>query len=643
MMRRLILIIAVAACAAAAAASAAGAGSDAPRVTEANGSSFPGRAYVLSLPRGMQLAPGSVHVYENGQPVNDLTVTPVEQSKPQQFAALLAIDSSTSMEGRPETAAFAAARAFASQRQPHQQLGVLTYNRATTVILPFTTDSGKIAAALSQQPRFVYGTYIYDAVVQGINLLKASHISAGTIVLLSDGQEAPAPNNKVAHQTEATAAAAARTAHVRVFTVGLRSRLAKLGTLRLLARDTGGRYLEARSVGELTQIYNELGSQLASEYLLHYRSLAGPGKAINVTVKVDGLSGLATTGYETPKLAIAKPLPRAPYHISVANRIWTSVITTAIVGLIVAALVGAGAVALVSSPGKGTVRQRLAEFVSVPSAIKDSSRRPTAQVTAKMLEGTHSLLRDATWWQKFRWELEIAAISMPAEQIVALSLLGSLMALVILKFLTGSWLFAIGVSLMIPFGARAYVKRELNRRRLRFAEQLADNLQVLASALRAGHSFIGALSVVVNDAAEPARSEFQRVIADEQLGVSVEQALRTVVERMDNRELEQVALVAALQSETGGNTAEVLDRVTNTIRERFELRRTVRTLTTQGRMSRWVLTFLPISLFLLVNLINPGYMHVLYTSSTGKVFLILAVIFITAGSLIIRRIVNIKV
>ncbi len=101
---------------------------------------------------------------------------------------------------------------------------------------------------------------------------------------------------------------------------------------------------------------------------------------------------------------------------------------------------------------------------------------------------------------------------------------------------------------------------------------MPDNLQVLASALRAGHSFVGALAVVANDAPEPARSEFQRVVGDEQLGVPIDQALHVVVERMESRELEQVALVAALQRETGGNTAEVLDRVTATIRERFELR-----------------------------------------------------------------------
>ena len=86
----------------------------------------------------------------------------------------------------------------------------------------------------------------------------------------------------------------------------------------------------------------------------------------------------------------------------------------------------------------------------------------------------------------------------------------------------------------------------------------------------------------MDDAPEPSRTEFRHVVSDEQLGIPLDESLETVVKRMKSRELEQVALVAALQRESGGNTAEVLDRVSDTIRERAELRRTVRTLTAQG-------------------------------------------------------------
>jgi tight adherence protein B len=253
------------------------------------------------------------------------------------------------------------------------------------------------------------------------------------------------------------------------------------------------------------------------------------------------------------------------------------------------------------------------------------------------------MLRASGWWQKFKWENEIAKVSMPPEQIMVLTGVGSFLALLLIKFVSGSLLLGIIIALAIPFCVRFVLKRQLAQQRKLFSEQLPDNLQVLASALRAGHSFIGALSVVVNDAPEPARSEFQRVVADEQLGVPIDNALRVVVERMQSRELEQVALVGALQRETGGNTAEVLDQVTDTIRERFELQRTVQTLTAQGRMSRWVLTALPLFLLLVITVINPGYMSVMYDSTGGRVVLVISGISVICGSFVIKRIVNIKV
>jgi tight adherence protein B len=614
-----------------------------PRVTEATGTGFPARSYILTLPHGMKLKDGAVHVFENGQSVADLTVTPVGESTSKQFGAVLVVDASTSMEGKPERAAFLAARAFAAQRKGQEQLALVTYNIAPTVVLPFTTEQAQIDAALSKQPPFLFGTHIYDAITHSLDMLRTAHINAGTIVVLSDGQEHAGPNDTATHETLEGAASAARAAHVRVFAVGLKSRVSKLGALRKLARDTGGRYFETTSIRELSGIYKQLGSSLASEYLLRYRSLAAPDKHIAVTVRIDGLNAVARAEYQTPALAVSTRAPAAPYKPSAIDRFLSSAATMTLVGLIVAGLIGFGAASLVSRPQQGTVRRRLAEFVSVPAAMRDTSRRPTAQLTEKMLEGTESMLRGSTRWQRFKWELGIAGITMPSEQIVALSVIGSLVAALVINVVSGSLIVALFVALAIPFAVRSVVKKRLAKQRKLFAEQLGDNLQVLASALRAGHSFIGALAVVANDAAEPSRSEFQRVIGDEQLGVPIDQALHVVVERMESRELEQVALVAALQREAGGNTAEVLDRVTATIRERFELRRTVQTLTAQGRMSRWVLTLLPVFLLLAITLINPGYMNVMYDSSFGRVLLILAAISIASGSLVIKRIVNIRV
>jgi tight adherence protein B len=207
-------------------------------------------------------------------------------------------------------------------------------------------------------------------------------------------------------------------------------------------------------------------------------------------------------------------------------------------------------------------------------------------------------------------------------------------------FVAGVFAF---LGLAIPFIVRAVIAYKIERKRRAFAEQLPDNLDVVASGLRAGHSLVGGLSLVVNDAAEPSRTEFRSVVADEQLGVPLEDALMTVARRMKSRDVEQVALVSALQRETGSNSAEVLDRVIENIRERQGLRRLVRTLTAQGRLSRWVVSLLPVGLLLAISAINPTYMKPLFTHTSGRIVLVIGLLMIVAGSVVIKKIVDIKI
>jgi tight adherence protein B len=148
---------------------------------------------------------------------------------------------------------------------------------------------------------------------------------------------------------------------------------------------------------------------------------------------------------------------------------------------------------------------------------------------------------------------------------------------------------------------------------------------------------------VVENVQEPARSELRRVVHDDQLGVLPEVAIRRMQQRMVNRDLEQVALLAELQRTSGGNSAEVLDTVVETIRQRSELRRLVRTLTAQGRMARWILTALPVVLAAFLWLMQPDIMRSFFSSGGGQVALVVAVLMLAAGSAVIQRIIDIDV
>jgi tight adherence protein B len=601
------------------------------RLVEAGGVEFPERAFVLSLPEKKRLTEERLTLRENGVIVSDFSLTPVGEGKGPAAGVVLLIDASESMTGAPIRNAMAAARAFAAQRRPSQRLAVLAYNADTETVLPFTTDQGEIEGALAGTPHIQYFTRMYEAIDRAISLIREEHLSPGSIVLLSDGQEVGSLSSPDA------AIAKALEARIRVFSVGLRSRYYDAKTLNALATRTGGRYREASSPKALKAIYSELGSQLAREYSLRYESTAAAGQEVRVAIRIEGVPGLVVSGYNTPDVARDAPEPFRP---SFAGRVLQSPLTMLLVALMAAALFGLAVLAVVRPRGR-TLRRRMAEFVSVQTAAADADT-PKGRITSRVLVGAERSLEATRWWGRFKETVELAEIRMPAFQIALWTGVATLLVMWLLALITGSALFAV-FGLGVPFLVRSVIRRKLERKRREFGEQLPDNLQVLASALRAGHSLVGALSVVIDDADEPSKSEFRRVVADEQLGVPLEDAIRTVVKRMDNDDLEQVALVAALQRRTGGNMAEVLERVTETIRERFELRRMVRTLTAQGRMARWIVSALPVMLLVAISVVSPGYVDPLLSSGGGQFALAFAAVMVIAGSLVIKRIVNIKV
>jgi tight adherence protein B len=592
-------------------------------------SKFPERSFILTFPRDVALERTALRVYENGEPIDRVALTPANAVVGARIGTVLVVDASDSMEGQPIMGAVAAARAFVAQRNPDQALAIVTFNSRSQVRLPFTTNSGRINSALATVPELERGTNLYDAVEKALGLISNARRTRASIVVLSDGADTGSAASLAA------VTARARAARVRLFTVGLASKQFDPETLQMMASETRGTYAQASSPADLERIFDSLGYRLANEYLLQYKSFAGPNERVRVTVTVAGIEGAGRAAYRSPKLAVPPPPAFTP---SAVDKVIQSPLTMLLLAALVAALFGLAASSMIKPRSSG-VRKRLGAFVAV--ADPAAAKRQTSALSEKVLSGTERSLQKTRWWTAFKQELEIGEIRLPAEQIVVLTVLGTLVAAWLLMIFAGT-IFVV-VAIAVPLLVRAFVRLRAERQRRAFADQLPDNLQVLSSALRAGHSLIGALSVVVDDAPEPSRREFRRVVNDEQLGVPLETAITSVAARMRNRDLEQVALVAGLQRETGGNSAEVLDRVAETVRERAALRRLVRTLTAQGRMARWIVSAIPVLLVVIISFLNPEYMKPLFSRTAGQILLVLASLMVISGSLVIKKIINIKV
>jgi tight adherence protein B len=597
-----------------------------PTLVEAKGPGFPTRSYVLKLPSSERLTSNDVTVTENGQaPLPGTTkLVPASQASGKTFGVVLVGDASYSMQGAPLAAALTAEQTFADQRNPKEQLGLIYFNHTTKVPLELTNDKSTIHDALIQSPKVATGTYIYDAVARAEAMLKDAKISSGSIVVLSDGA-----NTGGTHTLDGVAQAA-RAAHIQIYTIGLKDQTYKPDTLKALAAAGGGQYAEANAQN-LAPLFDQLSQQISSEYLLQWTSPTALGKKARVKVKVSGV-GTARTSYETPPVAASVTTP-APYEPSIGDRILSSTITVILLALFGAAVVALLVIGLLQ-PKRSTLPARMADFVSIRSLQRDKGE--AADQAAEDAPEEHG------WWSRFEETLEIAEIKVEPEWIVAGTIAATGLTFLLIYVATNSWWWAL-LAFVIPYLSREWVLRTLARRRNKFAEQLPDALQVIGSALRSGHSFAGALAVVVESASEPMKSEMQRVVADEQLGIPVQDSLNVVAKRMASRDVEQLALVAQLQRDAGGDAAEVIDTVAATVRERFDLKRLIATLTMQGRMSRWIVSAVPIVVVLAVRLENPHYFHPLTSTLGGRIVLILAAAWAIAGSFVIKRIVEIEV
>jgi tight adherence protein B len=623
--RRLAIVIAGIAAALVSAAVATGSGpspSAGVQITPVLRVPFPDRKYLVDLPKEAAVHASAVQLTENGIGIGDFAFAPLSTSG-LRFGAVLAVDSSDSMSGAPFAGALAAARNFVAHSGASEQVGILTFNSRIHVLHTPTVAKADLERVLARPQAVAFGTHIYDAVDAALAVLRSAKVSSGVIVLLSDGSDVGST------ATLAAAITRASRQHVRVFTVGLRSGAYDPKTLRSLAGGTGGSYAEAASPSQLASIYDALSTRLASEYVLEYRSLAPPKTRVDVQVSITGF-GSGAASYTAPT-----PAGLPPFQRSFATRFLLSTYSLLVLALLVAGLV-VYVVQKVLTRARSRVVERVTAFVAPGTPARPATdwrerSRGAAVAGSRKAQGVLAGLER---------RLEIADIKMSAASIVGLTVVATLLVVIVLALI--SPVLAV-LGLGTPLVSRALVRRKLKQVRNLFAEQLPANLQVLASALRAGHSFVGALASVVEQADEPSRRELRRAISDEQLGVPIDEAIRRVAARMRSRDLDQVALVAELQRTTGGNAAEVLDVVVGTIRDRQEIRRLIKTLTAQGRMARWILTLLPIVTGLAFYAIQPHVAGPFYTKTVGQFALLIAAIAVICGSLLIQRVIEIEV
>jgi tight adherence protein B len=238
--------------------------------------------------------------------------------------------------------------------------------------------------------------------------------------------------------------------------------------------------------------------------------------------------------------------------------------------------------------------------------------------------------------------LELAGIRTPQSTIVTTILAGTFIGFMV-GFVAGGAGMGMLLGLLVPVFARLRVNSRRRKRQEAFADQMVGTLEVICSALRAGHSFPSALDSVAFDAQAPTGEEFARIVNAGRLGRDVVDAMHDTARRMDNEDFAWVADGVAIQRDTGGNLSEVLERVSQTIRERNELTKMVRAISAEGRMSGWVMMAVPPALGAYLCFMNPGPFKTAFLATQGLMLLGVCLFLYVAGFLWIRKLVKVEV
>ena len=590
---------------------------------------------------GGRLGAGAFRATVDGRPATVARAEPLEATG-RRLAVLLVVDTSGSMRaGGNLGLARAAADRFATELRDGTRVGVVAFATRPRVVQPLTTDRRRVRAAIAGL-RAAGDTALRDAVVQAAHLL-AREAGQRTVVLLSDGRD------DGSRATFEQAVAAARAAKVGVYTIGLTVPGYEQDprALRELSRRTGVRAVTGASGADLAGLYQRLGQELASQYVVEVELPAGGQctATFALTVRAGGASGTVRRTLLLGPRAAGPARPTGPPPAPALSALERPPARYLVAVLVFAAVLPAGLALLGARSGltAGGLRRRLAPFSLVVADRRPSTVFGSSELAGRATAMAESLVRRGHLEEAFLDRLEAAGLNLRVAEFVLVSL-GAAFGLPLLALAaTRNLLLTLAT---VPVGTVApllLLSLRAGRRRARFEEQLPATLHLLAGALQAGHSLQQAVATAAQEAGDPIAGELQRVLTETRLGRPLEEAFEAMAQRVGSVDFRWTVMAINLQRQVGGNLAEVLGTVGQTIRERSALQRQVRALSAEGRLSCTILTVLPVLMFGALLVFNPVFLSPLYTTRTGLLMLAVAAVLMVVGIVWMKKLTQIEV
>lgn len=570
---------------------------------------------------------------ENGQTIKDLRVVPLkETSKP--IGTVLVIDTSGSMKaGGAIDRAKAAARQFIAAKAPNDWIALVAFSSQAYLKSDFTQDGAVLTAAVDSLVADGE-TALWDGVSQGAALYAKRPELQANILVLSDGADT------VSSANETQAVAAVTTAGASLFAIGIQSPEFNPALLGSFVEATGGSLATSLKPEDLSAQFTQVRRAIENQYQVTYTS-TGNGGSISLDLTVAGASTRTQTRAGTVGVA------PAPTVVDASGGFFGNSSAKWIVVAAVAGAVGLFAFGLmvIFFRKDQDIDRRLGAAYSGAAEEESGSGKSLAETgfVQRAVEVTSKMADRGGLLMKVEALLEQANVPLrPAE---ALFFYCSGVLLLGLAAIIAAPRLPIGlmVAALVAAGPVLALKFLRTARLKKFEAQLPDTLNLMSGSLRAGYSFLQGLEAVAEETSDPMARELKRVLVESRLGRPLEEALDDTAERMDSIDFRWAVLAIRIQREVGGNLAELLSTVADTMVQRGRLRGEIKALTAEGRISAVVMGLLPIALGGLLYMMNPDYISKLFTTGMGLAMVAGATVMGAVGMLWLKKIIKIEV
>jgi Flp pilus assembly protein TadB/Mg-chelatase subunit ChlD len=581
----------------------------------------------------------TVQVEETSLPVRDVrqVATFGEEADNPRRLAVLVVDISGSMAGQPMIDAVAAASRYVSQVPDDVELAVVTVSTQAETRLAPTLDRASVEQTLNSL--FAGGeTALYDGLAAAAALADDPEYAESRVLVLSDGADNTSFTTLAAAQQRLLEAGATTD------TVAFRTDQSVTDLLVQIAEDLGGRSYEAEGATDLTAAFEQAARAFTVRVLVTVEvppELSGSDTQLEVTVAADG---------QTARTSVPVVLaldPNAPGALTTVPSGRLSLLTEGgLVVLIFAGFLALGLVIFAPLLDRRR-RNRMVAQVEQFAMARTAQPPPDAEEGGRVAQAALALSERVVQAQgmegKIALKLDRAGMRLRPHEWLLLRALTCLVLVLLLALFIGPLFGALLGLLMGWTATELYQRRKIERRVQAFADLFPDALQLVIGSLRSGFSLSQAIDAMVREFPDPIASEFGRALGETRLGGQLEDALDRVAKRMNNPDLGWAVVAIRVQQQVGGNLAEVLSTTVKTIRERNSLRRHVRALSAEGRLSAWILVALPLIMAFFIFTFRTEYARPLVTHPVGLLMLAVGVLLMVVGTIWMARVVKVEI